>query len=68
LIVSENQTVDGINRLVVLDARHQRSRKRLLTESPVAVRARHQARLALWPSLPGTQMKPKGVRSLDDTL
>src|SRR5215510_7047691 len=68
LIVSENKTVDGINRLFVLDARNQSSLNRLLTESPFAVGALHQARLALLQSLPGTQMKPKGVLSLDDTL
>jgi hypothetical protein len=68
LIVSENKTVDGINRLFVLDVRHQSSLNRLLTESPFSVDALHQARLALLQSLPGTQMKPKGVLSLDDTL
>ena len=34
LIVSENKTVDGINRLFVLDTRNQSSLNRLLTESP----------------------------------
>ena len=47
LMVSENQTVDGIHRLFVLDARNQRSLHRLFTESPFAVSALHQARLAL---------------------
>ena len=68
LIVSENKTVDGINRLFVVDVRNQRSLNRLLTESPFSVAALHQARLALWQSLPGSAMKPKGVLSLDDTL
>jgi hypothetical protein len=68
LIVSENKTVDGINRLFVLDVRNQSSLNRLLTESPFTVGALHQARLALLQSLPGTRMKPKGVLSLDDTL
>jgi hypothetical protein len=68
LIVSENKTVDGINRLFVLDTRHQSSLNRLLTESPFDIQALHQARLALLQSLPGTRMKPKGVLSLDDTL
>src|SRR5918992_5784040 len=68
LIVSENKTVDGINRLFVLDTRNQSSLNRLLTESPFDIKALHQARLALLQSLPGTQMKPKGVLSLDDTL
>ena len=68
LIVSENKTVEGINRLFVLDTRHQSSLHRLLTESPFDIAALHQARLALLQSLPGTQMKPKRVLSLDDTL
>ena len=68
LIVSENKTVDGINRLFVLDTRNQSSLNRLLTESPFDIKALHRARLALLQSLPGTQMKPKGVLSIDDTL
>jgi hypothetical protein len=63
LILSENKTVEGINRLFVLDTRHQSSLNRLLTESPFDIEALHQARLALLQSLPGTQMKPKGVLS-----
>lgn len=68
LIVSENKTVDGMNRLFVLDVRNQSSLNRLLTESPFCVGTLHQARLALLQRLPGTRMKPKGVLSLDDTL
>ena len=68
LIVSENKTVDGINRLFVLDTRNQSSLNRLLTETPFDIKALQQARLTLLQSLPGTQMKPKGVLSIDDTL
>src|ERR687896_469570 len=68
LIVSENKTVDGINRLFVLDTRNQSSLNRLLTESPFSVDALNRCRLAVLQSLPGTDMKPKGVLSLDDTL
>ena len=68
LIVSENKTVEGINRLFVLDVRNQSSLNRLLTESPFSVDAMNQARLTLLQSLAGTEMKPKGVLSLDDTL
>jgi DDE superfamily endonuclease len=68
LLVSENKTVEGINRLFVLDVRNQSSLNRLLTESPFAVDALNQCRLALLQSLPGTEMKPNGVLSLDDTL
>ncbi len=68
LIVSENKTVEGINRLFVQDSRNQSSLNRLLTESPFSVERLNQARLTLLASLPGTAMKPKGVLSLDDTL
>src|SRR5215467_366217 len=68
LIVSENKTVDGLNRLFVLDTRNQSSLNRLLTASPFSVEALNQARLTVLQSLPGTKMQPKGVLSLDDTL
>ena len=45
LIVSENKTVDGINRLFVLDVRNQTSLNRLLNESPFSIDALHQAYL-----------------------
>jgi hypothetical protein len=68
LIVSENKTVDGINRLFVIESRHQSSLNRLLTQSPISLADLNQARLDLLASLPGTQMKGKGVFSIDDTL
>jgi len=68
LIISENKTVDGINRLFVLDSRNQSSLNRLLTASPFSEAALNQQRLALMNSLAGTQIKPKGVLSVDDTL
>jgi len=68
LVVSENKTIDGINRLFVIESRHQSSLNRLLTESPFSLEALNQARLNVLASLPGTQMKPKGVLSVDDTL
>jgi hypothetical protein len=68
LIVSENKTVEGINRLFVLDTRNQSSLNRLLSESPFSLKALNEARLGLLASLPGTAMKAKGVLSLDDTL
>jgi hypothetical protein len=68
LIGSENKTVDGINRLFVVESRNQSSLNRLLTESPFSLERLNQARLDLLASLPGTQMKEKGVFSLDDTL
>jgi hypothetical protein len=68
LIVSENKTIDGINRLFIHESRNQSSLNRLLTESPYSREALNQARLALLDSLAGTRMKPKGVFSVDDTL
>ena len=68
LMVSENKTVDGINRLFVTENRNQSSLNRLLTESPFDLAALNKARLQLLASLPGTRMKAKGVLSLDDTL
>jgi hypothetical protein len=68
LIVSENKTVEGINRLFVVESRNQSSLNRLLTASPFSVEVLNQVRLDLLASLPGTQMKPKGVFSVDDTL
>lgn len=68
LIVSENKTVDGINRLFVMESRNQSSLNRLLTESPFSLEELNRSRLRLLASLPGTQIKPKGVLGIDDTL
>ena len=68
LMVSENKTVEGINRLFERASRHQSSLNRLLTESPFSLDALNQARLAVLNSQGATQVKPKGVLSLDDSL
>jgi hypothetical protein len=68
LIISENKTVEGINRLFVVESRHQSSLNRLLTESPFSQAGLHRQRIALLNSLEGTRVKPKGVLSVDDTL
>jgi hypothetical protein len=68
LIVSENKTVDGINRLFVHESRHQSSLNRLLTASPFLLTRVNQARLEMLNSVPGSCLKPKGVLSVDDTL
>jgi hypothetical protein len=68
LIVSENKTVDGINRLVVCESRNQSSLNRLLTESPFKLDELNQARLQLLDELPGTRLKRNGVLGIDDTL
>jgi hypothetical protein len=68
LIVSENKTVDGINRLFVFEGRNQSSLNRLLTASPFSLPALNQARLAVLASVSATRLKPKGVLGVDDTL
>ena len=68
LIVSENKTIDGINRLFVHESRNQSSLNRLLTESPYSLPELNQCRLQVMNSLPGTQLKPRGVLGFDDTL
>lgn len=68
LIVSENKTVDGMNRLMIHESRNQSSLNRLLTESPFSEAALNRQRLALLASLPGTRLKERGVLSLDETL
>ena len=68
LIVSENKTVDGINRLILFESRNQSSLNRWLSESPFALEDLNQARLAVLSRVPGTQMKRQGVFSVDDTL
>jgi hypothetical protein len=68
LIVSENKTVEGINRLFVTENRNQSSLNRLLTASPFSLAALNEARLGLLASLAGTQMKERGVLSVDDML
>jgi hypothetical protein len=68
LIVSENKTVEGINRLFVHESRNQSSLNRLLTASPFSLAEVNQCRLNMLNSVPGTCLKPKGVLSVDDTL
>jgi hypothetical protein len=68
LIVSENKTVEGINRLVVYESRNQSSLNRLLTQSPYSLGQLNDSRLRLLDSLPETRIKRQGVMSLDDTL
>ncbi len=68
LIVSENKTVEGINRLCLFAPRNQSSLNRWLHESPFSVKELNQARLRLLQSLSGTRIKPHGVLSVDDTL
>jgi hypothetical protein len=68
LIVSENKTVDGINRLFVNESRNQSSLNRLLTASPFFLESLNQSRLKMLDSVAGTRLKPKGVLIIDDSL
>lgn len=68
LIVSENKTIEGINRLFVHESRNQSSLNRLLTESPFSLDELNRCRLAVMNSLPGTALKKEGVLSFDDTM
>lgn len=68
LIVSENKTVEGINRLVVEESRNQSSLNRWLNESPFSLKELNQARLKVLQDRAETQIKPIGVLSVDDTL
>jgi len=68
LLISENKTVEGINCLFVIESRHQSSLNRLLIQSSFSEVALNRQRLALLNSPPGTQVKPQGVLSVDDTL
>lgn len=68
LIISENKTVDGINRLFVNESRNQSSLNRLLTRSPFSLDILNDARLNVLASQPDTALKRDGVLSLDDTL
>ncbi len=68
LIVSENKTVEGINRIFVIDVRHQSRLNRFLTASSCSMDAFNRAGVAGLESIPETQMTPRGVLSLDATL
>lgn len=68
LLVSENKTVEGINRLCVCANRNQSSLNRLLTQSPFTLVDLDKQRLKVLASVPETRLKPTGVLSVDDTL
>ena len=64
LTISENKTVDGINRLFVIESRHQSNLNHRLTAGLFSEAVLNRQRLALLNSLEGTRVKPKGVVSL----
>jgi DDE superfamily endonuclease len=68
LLVSENKSVEGINRLCLYASRNQSSLNRLLTESPFSLAEVNQARFAMMESVEAMRMKANGVLSIDDTL
>lgn len=72
LLVSENKTVESINRLFVLDIKDQSSLNRFLTRSKYSLSELQSKRLELLNSQAETQLKGSGanggVLSLDDTL
>jgi len=69
LLLSENKSIDGINRLFVGEKRNQSSLNRLLTKYSWARAALNEARLEMLDSVPRTKIKrTTGVLGLDDTL
>ena len=72
LIVSENKTVEGINRHFVVEVRHQVTLNRFLTASVFDWQELNAVRLAFLQSRSQTCFKTsgitKGVLSIDDTL
>jgi hypothetical protein len=72
LLISENKTVEAINRLFVLDMKDQSSQNRFLTEQEYDLKLLNDKRMELLNSHAATQLKSggkdSGVLSLDDTL
>lgn len=72
LLISENKTVEAINRLFVLDPRNQSSLNRFLTQSNYDEDRLNTCRLNLLQSREATAFKTggkiKGSLSIDDTL
>lgn len=68
LMVAENKTVEGINRLFVQERRSQSSLNRFLRRSPYTLAELNAARLQMLQAQPETRLKERGVLSIDDTL
>lgn len=72
LLTSSNKTVDGINRLFVLDIQDQSTLNRFLTDSKFDVAVLNRSRVKWLQECPQTSFKikesRKGVLILDDTL
>lgn len=72
LMVSENKTVEGINRLFTLNLKNQSTLNRFLTQSKFDEQALNRQRLSLLQSQATTRLKSegkvRGVLSVDDTI
>ena len=72
LLVSEHKTVEGINRLFVLEPKNQSTLNRFLTASKYDIDYLHQLRLSLLNAQEQTKLKgaghAAGVVALDDTM
>lgn len=72
LILSENKSVEAINRLFVLDVKNQSSLNRFLTNSNYTVDQLNKERLSFLQSNESTKMKGSkrsgGVLAIDDTM
>ena len=68
LIVSENKTVEAINRLFVLDVKDQSTLNRFLTDSTYETSSLNDRRLAMMNEQEATKFKDGGVLGLDDTF
>lgn len=72
LLISENKTVEGINRLFSIATKNQSSLNRFLNKSPYSEEALNTRRLEMLQSNASTRFKSKGKHlgslSIDDTL
>ena len=69
LLISENKSIDGINRLFVEEKRNQSSLNRLLTAYSWSRTELNESRLEMLNSVPRARIKKTtGVLGLDDTL
>ena len=72
LLLSDNKTVEAINRLFIIDERHQSSLNRFLNNSPYDIVALNDRGLTWLNGDPSTAFKDegkiRGVLALDDTL
>jgi len=74
LIVSENKTIEGINRLFVLEPRHQASANKFMNRQNFDIEALNTRRVSFMQEHPSTSFKPipatkgGGVLSIDNSL